>query len=122
MNTRLRASVRKRIRENFISFAFSSLFGVVVTVVVFLLTSPPRTPIEIRENLLVQTRQQISREESIPSGKLHVQNALRFSAQTDIGLADTAVMFGAWDYGKNDDNIKRVSTSRRSAMSNPVLD
>jgi hypothetical protein len=89
-------AIGKHIKDNFISFVFSSLFGATVAVVVFLLTAPPKKPDEVRKALFATTLLEIAHQEKVSKKSLRLENALCFSVQTDIGLAETVVLFGSW--------------------------
>ncbi len=88
------------IRENLISYLICSFFGVIVTTLVFYLTSPPSSPEKIRKKFKHMILKKLQKE--LFSGKkVEPKIDTFFTQELDLNSVKIIVTFGTWEPKKN---------------------
>lgn len=82
-------------KENIISYVISSTLTLAVTITIFFFSSAPTSPAAIRKSLEQRIIDRLA-SDNAAYGKLQVEGLFCSAAQTDIGLAETAIFFGSW--------------------------
>lgn len=86
----------KHLKDHFIAFIFSTLFGVILAISLFALTAPPKTTAEVRQALLTQVEKEVCSQFNIHTKSLDIDSLAFFTTETDVGMPETVILAGQW--------------------------